>query len=248
MVLTRGSGFCEMNNPIPNVNHPIWTGGQSLDPRWHRWLRNHAEDKYAHGWSLLSDKAIGVGQTSIAHGLGSTPTEVIMVSDDARPVSLRYSLSADQALTSGTNTIELDTKLFDLGDDFDVVNHRCVAPHTGIYRATLNTALSAFPTGHAISGLAHWSADFDYVFILDNNSGVSVYANSSNSASRVIDEGQAIEFSYSTTATTGNLRGALAGMCFGQLESDDKWSFGTHNATEINVWSARERTMSFLVR
>lgn len=206
----------------------------------------HVADLYAHGWTVLTDKAIVTGTNSIAHGLGSKPTQVVPIKDLAVPCFVEvYRSAALNLVNSVLTVIPFDTEVHDWGGihSAGVVT----LPHTGIYaldaNCYINSALTAGTLTYTrFSGSA--SGNFHGSYIREPG-GTHMVGQAENPS---LISGETMSWSvYQSGAAPAAIRTGRDDIRM-TIRSDDNWSEGVHDATNLTIWSARTRTMSFLVR
>lgn len=209
----------------------------------------HIADLYGHGWTVLADKAIGVGETSIAHGLGSKPTDVIPIKDLAPQVYVQAHRSAAYSLTVGDKDMIWEVEDYDWGGNYSTSTGVFTAPHTGLYRVTPAIFVTSVVDGKRF--LVRTYVDGSQVRL--NDAKIASSTGATNLAlGRPQDirltANEALKFVVNNGDTAARTTPTNSDQDFLTIRSDDSWSEGTHDATNLKIWSARTRTMSFLVR
>lgn len=243
------------------------SGRQPFDRPWYRFLRqlgidldsvttdlatHEALTDSAHGWTALTDQAITTGANSIAHGLSTTPTQVMMVKDLAPPCMVEaYNDDSGGAQSIGTGgsetTVELNAEGLDVSGDFDTTTYTLTVPHTGRYFVSWRLALTGFASGQWMYGRLAPSSSTGLFGDFEHGS-LNNLISSSGSAWISLTAAETVTLeAYQTSGSSQNVRAGLDDTRL-HVRSDDSWSMGTHDATNITIYSARARTMSFLVR
>ena len=237
---------------------------RAFDRPWYDYLRNlgvdldslqsdvatntaHTSSAYGHGWTALTDQAIATGSNSIAHGLSTTPTEVMMVKDLA-PASFvdatHNRVGGTQSLTTSTAIIEIDTEYSDWLGDFDTSTYLFTAPHTGVYFVETALTATTVASGRAIVANVTGSS-IGTRWFTGIPSSFSTNVLGSAQLMLGLTAGETLGMYGYVTASTEVVASGSDETRF-VVRSDDSWTMGTHDATNITIHSARARTMFFL--
>lgn len=189
---------------------------------------------------------LSVGSNSIAHGLGSTPSYVLPIKDEAPPVFVEayHNAVGGTQTCAGSTIIEVDTETTDWGGDFNTGTYTFAAPHAGIYTCEAAVTLTAVADAAQVA-----------TYLSCSVLGTRWFGSHAQGASSNVAQGSALLLNLSSAETvqlgcystsSNTVRTGLDETRM-LVSSDDAWSEGVHDSTNLTIWSKRARTITFWV-
>ena len=223
-----------------------------------------ALDGYVYNtWTEIIDETIGFGTTVIAHGLGSTPTELVVISDDAPVVDFEVYRSTDVSANTGAwtnmagNTNGWDQISHDISSDIVTssgdTKGALLCPVLGIYELSCTFVISSLSDGKLIKPRLGSSIDSGSSWGTLRES-YQVLTGSANWSGGIIQARVNVTTSdllitpgvYHDQGAARNIESGInRSRFYGKLCRDWYW---TADATNITIYSCCARTMSFRVK
>lgn len=195
---------------------------------------------------ILDGQALVTGLNTIAHGLGRTPAGVFVCYDDARPSYVEtYRNNAQSVAQFAWVKIVYDTEVHDFGADHSAGVF--TVPHSGIYTFDTSTFINyTIPTSTIVYTRLHASTSGDFYGYLDRVGSAGTRICSQHETVSLVS-GETVEFQlYHESGASVPLRTGRDDVRM-TVRSIEAYGFGTHDSTNIYVYSSRSRTMSFWV-
>lgn len=194
---------------------------------------------------VLWEATLVVGLNTIAHGLGRTP-KVWAVADVAPQVYVEAyhdAVGGAQTVATGTDTtVKLDSETVDWGGNFNAATYTFTAPHAGLYFCSGVVTIKALDDGARLNSWLQFST-LGTRFAAVAASGAAV-----NMRHPVQD---IVNLAASETCVMRVNHNASGGLNIREgvddtrlvIRSDQSLDQGTHDSTNIYIYSARTRTV-----